>query len=362
MRAKVAFLVSATFAPAAHAGFFVTDAAPPVAVRSVSQPVASDSSATYKVPFNARSSQISWAARRSLGAILTSLEDATKITISGCGDTKGGDALAYRRGAAIKGWMIENGIGQDVVNVATDTDSSVMRSGKVFDCAITASRQTTPYQQLFGGNGPTPVPASYSAVAADVQPVLRSQAIPAPIAPSATGDAQLAMIRQVLDMVKGKIVKPEDAVAMLQAIIKSGGPEPALPQPQAAPPSMPPIYASAAVQATAQPRMQYVSARVPVARVIAPTIAYAPSIAVEPVVQTWAFGDNQTLKDTLTAWARDAGWNPPDWRASNPYRVSGAPVTGSFFDALRAICAAAPALDIKADAQRRELIVTDAGK
>lgn len=360
MRAKVAFLVSAAFAPAAHAGFYVTDATAPVATRVASQPIANDNSTTYKVPFYAHSSQISWTAKRSLGAILTSLQDATNITISGCGETKGGEALAYRRGAAIKGWLIDNGISPDVVNVTADTDSKVIRSGKAYNCVIAATRQMTAYQQLFGVSAPAP----NQAAASYAQPAMPTQTVEQGARDTAAepgGEAQLTMIRQVLGMVKDKILTPENAVSMLQAIVKTSGNHPGSAPPQGVPPSMPPIYAPTTVQASAQPHMQYVSTRAASAPIVTPAVMPPPAITVEPTTQTWAFGDNQTLQDTLATWARDAGWKPPVWRASNPYRVSGAPVTGTFFDALRAICAAAPSLDIKADAQTHELIVTDAG-
>lgn len=358
MRAKVAFLVSAAFAPAAHAGFYVTDAPVPVTVRPAAQPVASESTATYKVSFASRSSQISWTAKRSLGAILTSLQDATKITISGCGEAHGGDALAYRRGAAIKAWLIDNGISPDAVDVATQTDSHVIRSGKQFSCAVVSSAETTPYQQLFGSNAPAPVAASYTSAPAPAPATVAS-----PSRQGVATDTQIAMIRQVLDMVSRKVLKPDDAVAMMQEIMK-GQDRGQMASPQSAPSSMPPVYAPDGAAYRAQPRMQYVSARVEPAPVVAPmpAIAAAPSISVEPAVQTWTFVPGGSLKDTLGTWAKQAGWNVPDWRPANPYQASGEPITGSFFDALRAICGAAPGLDIKADPQKRDLIVTSKGE
>jgi hypothetical protein len=78
-----------------------------------------------------------------------------------------------------------------------------------------------------------------------------------------------------------------------------------------------------------------------------------------PPVLTWAF--RSTLQDTLTAWAREAGWNDPKWKASNPYQiVDAAPIQGTFMDALRAVANAAPQIDITATTAQRELVVTNA--
>ncbi|MCA8270712.1 TcpQ domain-containing protein [Burkholderia vietnamiensis] len=363
MRAKVAFLVSAAFAPAAHAGFYTTDVPVPVAPKTTYQQSANESAATYKVPFAARGSHLSWAAKRALGAILTSVQDATKITISACGDPRGSDAIAYRRGAAIKGWLIENGISPDVVSVTTDVDASVARAGKLYNCVVTASHQLTPYQQLFGTAVGAPVADATLPVAAPVAPAV-SEPI-APRAESSTSDTQLTMIRKILDLVARKVVKPEDAVAMMQEIAKTTDSDSSVSTPAVAPASTQRTYAPP-LRGSARPRMQYVSARLEPdvsAPAVAPSLpTVAPAIAVEPVNQTWGFGENQTLKDTITAWAHEAGWTVRDWQVSGSYRVSGAPISGTFLDALRTICAAAPMIDIRADARSRQLIVTEARK
>ena len=85
----------------------------------------------------------------------------------------------------------------------------------------------------------------------------------------------------------------------------------------------------------------------------------AAAVPPAPPVLTWAF--RSTLQDTLTAWAREAGWNDPKWKASNPYQiVDAAPIQGTFMDALRAVANAAPQIDITASTAQRELVVTNA--
>jgi hypothetical protein len=91
----------------------------------------------------------------------------------------------------------------------------------------------------------------------------------------------------------------------------------------------------------------------------APTVAAAPSAK----NQVWTMKPNATVEETLAAWAHAAGWNPPQWQAATPYRiVEGAPIEGSFMDALRALANAMPQLDFTASPNLRDLVVSDAHK
>lgn len=80
----------------------------------------------------------------------------------------------------------------------------------------------------------------------------------------------------------------------------------------------------------------------------------------EPMpVFTFAFKPNATARETLSAWAKLAGWNEPKWNATNAFQGSGE-VRGTFLDALRAMAAAAPQLDFHASLDARTITVTDA--
>ena len=80
----------------------------------------------------------------------------------------------------------------------------------------------------------------------------------------------------------------------------------------------------------------------------------------EPMpVFTFAFKPNATARETLSAWAKLAGWNEPKWNATNAFQGSGE-VRGTFLDALRAMAAAAPQLDFHASLDAKTITVTDA--
>jgi len=80
----------------------------------------------------------------------------------------------------------------------------------------------------------------------------------------------------------------------------------------------------------------------------------------EPLpVLTWTFKPNATARETLSTWAKAAGWNEPKWNATNPFQGQGE-VRGTFIDALQAMASAAPQLDFRAEIDKREIIVTDA--
>lgn len=76
-------------------------------------------------------------------------------------------------------------------------------------------------------------------------------------------------------------------------------------------------------------------------------------------VFTFAFKQNATARETLSGWAKLAGWNEPKWNATNAFQGSGE-VRGTFLDALRAMAAAAPQLDFHASLDTRTITVTDA--
>jgi hypothetical protein len=100
----------------------------------------------------------------------------------------------------------------------------------------------------------------------------------------------------------------------------------------------------------------------------APVVASVPPKPVALVVvvapPTWAFKPNATMEETLASWANTSGWKTPQWKASLPataYRIKeGDPVSGSFFDALQAMAAAVPQVDINVSPDSHELTVTDA--
>ncbi|VWC39832.1 hypothetical protein BLA23254_06880 [Burkholderia lata] len=84
----------------------------------------------------------------------------------------------------------------------------------------------------------------------------------------------------------------------------------------------------------------------------------APAPAPDPVL-TWAFRPDATAQQTLSSWAKIAGWNEPTWTAKNPFQGRGE-IHGTFIDALRALASAAPQLNFNASLDKKSITVTDA--
>lgn len=91
-----------------------------------------------------------------------------------------------------------------------------------------------------------------------------------------------------------------------------------------------------------------------------PAQSASPEPKVEPMpVLSWAFRPNASAQQTVSEWARAAGWKEPTWKATNAFQGQGE-VRGTFIDALRALANAAPQLDIYASIDKREIVVSDA--
>ena len=93
---------------------------------------------------------------------------------------------------------------------------------------------------------------------------------------------------------------------------------------------------------------------------LAASSASTPGVASAPALQTWTFAASGSLQETLISWAQQAGWQAPDWQASQPYTImSTEPITGTFLDAIKVIAAAEPGLDIKILMANRKMKIVD---
>jgi hypothetical protein len=325
--ATLALLSSVT--PLAHASYYVVDNPAPAPVSALirsmpNQPQARNDSQTVNVPFARKSSQISREAIRALSSMLDSAQDSNHITVAGCGDPGDSESVAYRRATNVKAWLIDNGISDRVVSTAAD--GNVVKTQKGYNCVVTLSvgslapSAAMAYAQLVQPN----------AVAAPVVPTAQPVA-PAPALAIAARTEQMKMIAKVLEMANAKIITPDNAVAMIAQLMKDS-------------------------DAPAQ-------ASVPAIRP-QPVVAQTPVVAQITVLpQAWALTANHTLKDTMSEWARSAGWKEPQWNATNPYLVAqGQTLPGDFMGALRTVSDLVPGLDFRVNAASHEITVTDAAR
>lgn len=311
-------------APAAHAAFYVSDAPPPTPVvmsaPTAARNISTDDPTVHKIPFVARSTQLSWAAKRALQRILPVAQSVPQVVVTGCGEGADSDVTAYRRASEIKAWLLSNGVSDDVVKVRTGNSASTVRFGNAYQCLISFA-DTAPASATIA---PSPKPAPVT------QPVAAQMPLPQSRAPAQT-DPRIWMVQSVLEMVAAKTLKADDAIAMLDRIIKTGATAPsAVPAPAAQP---------ATIQAS-----------------VAPTFQVVPAAPAE-----WVLKADSTLQATIEDWSRQAGWKPPIWRASNPFKVAtGGTLRGSYLDALRDLSKAVPQLDFTVSPDGKSLIVTDA--
>ncbi|WP_404995435.1 TcpQ domain-containing protein [Cupriavidus pauculus] len=328
MRSLYACLLLAA-APAAHAAFYVSDGPPPspvvMSAPAAARNIPTDDPTVHKIPFAARSTQLSWAAKRALQRILPVAQSVPQVVVSGCGEGADSDVTAYRRASEVKAWLLSNGISDEAVKVRTGNSASTVRSGNTFQCLISFTDTPTASATI----APSQKPA----------PVLQSTAAPMPMlvprAPTQS-DPRIWMVQSVLEMVAAKTLKADDAIAMLDRIIKTGVTAPAAaPVLPASAPAAPPAQIQAAMT---------------------PTILVVPAAPAE-----WVLRADSTLQAAIEDWSRQAGWKPPVWRASNPFKVAtGGTLRGSYLDALRDLSKAVPQLDFTVSTDGKTLIVTDA--
>ncbi|MFX1767948.1 hypothetical protein PWP93_36370 [Paraburkholderia sp. A1RI-2L] len=324
MRKPLALATLTSFASLAHASYYVVDNPPPAPVSALIRTMPDMSAMQSEtqqvtVPFVRRSAGFSRDALRALSNMLDNAQNATRITITACGDAgDSSDSIAYRRAANVKAWLLDNGVDGSVVT--TSADGKVMKSPKGFSCVV----------RLTLGTPARGTPAAYAQLVQSNASNALDQPAPPPVQPQVTAQAerieQMKMIARVLDMARAKVITGDNAVAMIDQLMRDSDPAASTPKPVAAAIMPAPVTA----QITAMP------------------MAY-PLTA------------NRTLKETLTDWARTAGWKEPKWTASNPYLIAqGQSLNGDFMGAIRTVSDLVPGLDFRVNTATREITVMDA--
>ncbi|MGT2457770.1 TcpQ domain-containing protein [Cupriavidus basilensis] len=339
MRSIYACLLFAAATPAAQAAFYVSDTPAPIApaTLNVSLPAARtavhpDDPTVHKIPFSVRSTQLSWAAKRVMQRILPVAQSVQQVVISGCGEGGDSDVTAYRRGAEVKAWLLNNGVADDAIKVRTGTEASTIKVGGTYQCLVSFADKAPVVSQPAA---PRPLPSAATPTAPALPATLPSPR--QPLAPQQ--DARLWMMQSVLEMVATKTLKADDAIAMLDRIMKTG------------PSVVPPAPTPAAAPAPA-PQLQPVMLQVRAT----PTLQVIPATPRE-----WTLKPGSTLQSALEDWSRQAGWKAPVWHASNPYQVAaGGTLQGDFLDVLRQVSKVVPQIDITVSQDGRSLVITDA--
>lgn len=305
----------------AYATFYVdedlpqqTASAPPV------------SSTAFDVGYSIRRSSLGASARQALSDHLDAAIEANQVIITGFGDAAGSSALARQRAAAIKRWLVDNGVSAERIEVAEDTSARDLGGDK-----RNASKATITLR--------TPTRSAVAKARTQDIPLYRPEnklaaAVAAPTtaagsqAPGAVDPLAMQMVNKILTMAQNNVLRPEDAYRLIAEIL----------QPRS---TTAPATAASVIQAAPQR-----------AAIIVPVVE-------EP--RAWTLQAGKTLKENLEAWAATAGWAPPAWQASNPFKITeNYTLTGTFMGVLGQLAEMVPSIDLQVKKGGRTIKVVDA--
>jgi hypothetical protein len=322
MRRALSLALSALLASGAASAAFYVDEEAPVQTAATAQPTTSVS--TFDIPFYAKRGWLSQAARRQLGERLTAARAAEDITITVSTVAPNTPLLAKQRGESLKQWFVENGVPASKVAITDDGEPRPRDEANTVNVTMTV-RNAPP---------PITVAASRPAAARFVRPPSAapvSLAVQAP-QPLINDQTKIALLQRIVAMGKNKIVKPEEAFALVAEVLNMQDPAPA--------PAPAPTAIAAAPMAS-------------------PMLA---SLVAADVPRQWTLDDTKTLRANLEDWARIAGWEVPAWQVSSQYRVSPSTIPGTFYDALAQLATAVPSLDFAINKTRHTLRVSESAR
>lgn len=302
----------------ATAAFYVDEEAPPQTA-VFAQPTSSLSS--FEITFYAKRVWLSQEARRALAERLAALRAAEEICIVVGTRPPNSLLLAKQRADSVKQWMADNGVPVAKVTIVDDSEVRARDQAGIVSVAMTVR------------NAPPPVVvvpsrtalARLTRVSVSAPAALTVQPAPALI----TDQTKIALLHRIVAMGKNKLVKVEDAFALVAEVLSMQDPAP--------------------VPAAVAPTVVLSPAPIP-----SPVLA---TLVAEDVPRHWALDDTKTLRANLEDWTRIAGWESPVWLVPDQYRVGKATVPGTFFDAMNQLAAAVPSLDFVINKTQRTLRV-----
>lgn len=320
----------------AHAGFFVSDDGPVIALAS--QEAVRKDKTVYVSFVNAR---LQGASRGELETAAETLNNVGSVIITTYARTNKQMTAANRRITAVKAILIRKGIPADqlIGNAeldpqadALDTDVQVtfrstvkpnidaIRSRRF--AAVTAAA-AVPVQPL-----PPPAPAYINSATTGVAPNAAQLASAAQQGQSST---KLEFIKKIMAMASNKLISQESAVKLVNEYLAN----------------MAPASAQNSIGETP--------------RAAVPIVPMAPQIVpFGEVPQVWTLAANKSLRDNIRDWSITAGYGEPNWAASNLYQITyTSTYTGTFLEVLNQVSNAVPSVDFKISRNARRIEVVD---
>lgn len=252
----------------------------------------------YPVPFFQARTRLGPRGRRALEALVKSAPKGASFVVVGRADAGYDEALANARAKTLRTWLVRAGVNDASITVEIVEESVPNALPKVFDCEVRV----------------TPAHGSAPASKSEYQ-------LPKP------SDSSTQTIGKILTLYKKAELNERDTILLLHGLDTQ----------------------------TTKTALPAVSKDRPTTVMTTPTV-----IPVASAAHTWHFGKNRTVRETVEAWAAEAGWRPPDWRPSDPYRFdSDGVIQGSFIDAINSLSDAVPALDFDLSLKKRTIVITE---
>lgn len=305
----------------AYATFYVDEDLPQ---QTASAPTPLVSSIAFDVGYSIRRSILGASAKQDLSDHLDAAIDANQVIITGFGDAAGNSTLARQRAAAIKRWLVDNGVSAERIEVAEDTSARDPGGDKRNASRATVTLRTPTRNAAAKARTqdiPLYRPENKTAAAVAAAPAGTQ-------APGAVDPLAMQMVNKILTMAQNNLLRPEDAYRLIAEIL----------QPRS-------MTASATATSVIQAAPQRAAIIVPVVE--------------EP--RAWTLQAGKTLKENLDAWAATAGWAPPAWQASNPFKITeNYTLTGTFMNVLGQLAEMVPSIDLQVKKGVRTIKVVDA--
>lgn len=317
----------------AHAGFFVNDDGPVIAVAN--DDTARKEKTVYVSFVNAR---LQGTSRGELESVADALNNVGTVVISTYAKTSKQMAAANRRITAVKAILLRKGISAEQLKgnaeldpqadtLDTDVQVTFRSSPKPNIDAIRARRfaavAAAPAQHI-----PAPAPAFTYSMTTAAAPATAQQASSAQQGQSA---AKLEFVKKIMAMASNKLISQESAVKLVNEYLSNMAPAPA--------------------QTSAGEAPRATTAIVPITPQIVPF---------GEVPQVWTLAANKSLRDNIRDWSIAAGYGEPNWAASNLYQITyTSTYTGTFLEVLNQVSNAVPAIDFKISRNARRIEVVD---
>lgn len=282
----------------------------------------------FMIPFAKMRSPLTSIGRVSLDKIVAQL-DGGLIQIVGRPDEivyKQGKlgAIPQNRANNIRDYLVQKGVPPKSISISIDTVPNLLVDSIYPSDVYLTHRQVEPFRVQS---------VMQQKQVASIPPVIRAEPLVErhELAALPENQAQASLIKWVLRLVQMKQLSSEAAVRIINDL--AGESAPTETQAQAVPQVLPaPAQRSAPPVAEVKPVFE---AQPEVKKPVPPPAMLFVAATATIRKPLWVLDTGKTLKENLDAWAKQAGWNAPEWLASNFFQVTSAStLDGEFIDVL----------------------------